>query len=127
MDKYSLLDELLVTSGNIELPLEERQEAFSQFHSKTEGFVRSRFRRQFRDFHQAENLVQETYMRLWEKAGLYKGNGKLFPYLRRVIRNLSIDYIRWHGRRWDMRNLESILEWENRLNEKGEICDGGVG
>ena len=127
MSKYSLLDELLVTSGNIELPLEERQEAFSQFYEETEGFVQKEVKMRISDFHQAENLVQETYMRLWEKAGLYKGNGKLFPYLRRVIRNLSIDYIRWHGRRWDMRNLESILEWENRLNEKGEICDGGVG
>ena len=127
MSKYSLLDELLVTSGNIELPLEERQEAFSQFYEETEGFVKKEVKMRISDFHQAENLVQETYMRLWEKAGLYKGNGKLFPYLRRVIRNLSIDYIRWHGRRWDMRNLESILDWENRLNEKGEICDGGVG
>jgi len=126
VDKYSLLDELLVTSGNIELPLEERQEAFSQFHSKIEGFVRSRFRRQFRDFHQVEDLVQDFYERLWSKAHQYRAQKQLFPYLERVIQNIIINHGKRHGRRWDIRNLESILEWENRLDEKGKFHDGDV-
>tara|TARA_Y100000294_G_C8434044_1_gene288001 strand:- start:288 stop:671 length:384 start_codon:yes stop_codon:yes gene_type:complete len=124
VSKYSSLDKLLITSGNTSIPPEERKDAFTQFHSKTERFVRRRFEMRIRDFHQVEDLVQDFYERLWSKAHQYRPQKNLFPYINRIIKNIIINHQARHGRRWDMRNLESILEWENRLNEKGEICDG---
>ena len=126
MNKYALLDELLITSGNIELPLEKRQEAFSQLYKATKGFVWKEVKKRISDFHQAENLVQETYMRLWDKADQYRAQKQLFPYLTRIIENIMINHRQRHGRRWEMRNLESILEWENRLDENGDFYEADV-
>ena len=126
MSKYADLDKLLITSGDSSIPLEERQEAFALFYSKTEGFVRSRMVKKIRDCHQREDLLQDTYERLWSKAHQYQPRQSLFPYIDRIIRNIIINYQKRHGRRWDMRNLESILEWENRLDENGEFYKDDV-
>ena len=121
MSKYADLDKLLITSGNSSIPLEERQEAFALFYSKTEGFVRSRMVKKISDYHQREDLLQDTYERLWSKAHQYRPQKNLFPYIDRIIKNIIINYQKRHGRRWNMRNLESILEWENRLDENGRV------
>ena len=126
MSKYADLDELLITSGNSSIPLEERQEAFALFYSKTEGFVRSRMVKKISDYHQREDLLQDTYERLWSKAHQYRPQKNLFPYLERVIQNIIINHGKRHGRRWNMQNLESILEWENRLDENGNFYEDNV-
>jgi len=46
--------------------------------------------------------------------------------MNRIIKNIIINHVKRHGRRWDMRNLESILEWENRLDEDGEFYKDNV-
>lgn len=124
MDSYSNLDELLVASGNKNLPIEERHEAFAQLCKATKRFVWARVSEQIKDFHQIEDLVQDVYERLWSKAHQFTAQKKLFPYLRVVIRNILINHGKRHGRRWNMRNLESIPDWSNRLNEKGKLIDG---
>src|SRR5215813_4864481 len=43
---------------------------------------------------QAEDLVQETWMRVLERAGQYNGHSRFEPWLFSIARNLAIDYLR---------------------------------
>ena len=42
----------------------------------------------------AEDLVQETFLRLYQSASRFKPEAKLSTYIRRIIVNLAIDYRR---------------------------------
>lgn len=43
---------------------------------------------------QAEDLVQETWMRVLERSGQYDGRSRFEPWLFSIARNLAIDYLR---------------------------------
>ncbi len=43
---------------------------------------------------QAEDLVQETWMRVLERAGQYNGRSRFEPWLFSIARNLAIDHLR---------------------------------
>ena len=64
MDEYQRLDELLITSGNANLPIKERQEAFAEFYRGIKGFVRSRLTKQVNNYDDREVLSQDIYTRL---------------------------------------------------------------
>jgi RNA polymerase sigma-70 factor (ECF subfamily) len=52
-------------------------------------------RRMLRDDAEAEDVAQETLLRLWRNAAsLELGEGGVRPWLRRVVSNLSIDRVR---------------------------------
>jgi RNA polymerase sigma-70 factor, ECF subfamily len=42
----------------------------------------------------AEDLVQDTWIRVLERAGQYNGRGRFEPWLFSVARNLALDYLR---------------------------------
>jgi RNA polymerase sigma-70 factor (ECF subfamily) len=43
---------------------------------------------------QAEDLVQETWMRVLERSGQYNGRSRFEPWLFSIARNLAIDHLR---------------------------------
>src|ERR1700758_5072390 len=45
---------------------------------------------------QAEDLVQETWLRVLERAGQYNGRLRFEPWLFSIARNLAIDHLRKH-------------------------------
>jgi RNA polymerase sigma-70 factor (ECF subfamily) len=64
-----------------------------------------------RDTGTAEDLVQETFLRIWNRAaGFDAEKGSLGPWLLTVARNRAIDHIRSAG----ARNLKNSLELEER-------------
>ena len=121
MDEYQRLDELLITSGNANLPIKERQEAFTEFYRGIKGFVRSRLIKQVNNYDDREVLAQDIYTRLWSKASQYRPQENLFPYIDKIIRNIIINYQKRHGRRWKSLNLEGIPNWENRIDSNGKF------
>jgi RNA polymerase sigma-70 factor (ECF subfamily) len=53
-----------------------------------------------RDLHAAEEVTQDTFMRVWERAGSYHASkGKVLPWLLTITRRLAIDRIRSQSRR----------------------------
>src|SRR3954468_10747299 len=53
-----------------------------------------------RDAGIAEDLVQETFLRVWNRAqGFDAQRGSIGPWLLAVARNRAIDYLRWGGGR----------------------------
>lgn len=56
---------------------------------------------------QAEDLVQETWMRVLERAGQYNGSSRFEPWLFSIARNLAIDHLR---RRQNAAASDEVLE-----------------
>ena len=72
-----------------------------------------------RDRDEARDLAQETFVRVYQKIGSYKGGGFL-PWLLRVVRNLCVD----HLRRRKARPPTSDVPFEQA---SGFIADPGPG
>lgn len=50
--------------------------------------------RDVRDRDVAEDLVQETFVRVWKHCGQYRGESALVSWMRRILKHCTIDYIR---------------------------------
>lgn len=57
------------------------------------------------DFDRAEDLAQETFIRLYERGGGYRDQGKLQGYLFRIATNLMRSQMRQERRRSQLRQL----------------------
>ena len=59
----------------------------------------SRFaERLLRDGTEAEDVVQETFLRLWQRAGEYQPKARVTTWLHRITHNLAVDRLRARGR-----------------------------
>jgi RNA polymerase sigma-70 factor (ECF subfamily) len=66
----------------------------------------------------AEDLLQETFIRIWNRAsGFDAARGALGPWLLTVARNRAIDHIRSAG----ARNVKNTLELEEREHQSQQI------
>jgi len=61
-----------------------------------------------RSIHDAEDVVQETYLRIADAAPRYRANGRPMPWIMTIAKNLSLMKLREHGR-LDMMPYE---DWE---------------
>ncbi|MFE6946617.1 sigma-70 family RNA polymerase sigma factor [Streptomyces chartreusis] len=68
------------------------------------------------DLHRAEDIVQETLLRYWEK-GNPEGELNVRPWLFRVARNLVIDGYRKRMARPQEVDAPEIVEWIDSENE----------
>jgi RNA polymerase sigma-70 factor (ECF subfamily) len=72
--------------------------AMAQLYDSYSKLAFSLIYRIVRDVGVAEDLVQETFLRVWNRAqGFDAGRGALGPWLLAVARNRAIDYIRSSG------------------------------
>jgi RNA polymerase sigma-70 factor (ECF subfamily) len=73
-------------------------DAMAQLYDSYGKLAFSLIYRIVRDVGVAEDLVQETFLRVWNRAqGFDAGRGALGPWLLAVARNRAIDYIRSSG------------------------------
>lgn len=47
-----------------------------------------------RDRNSADDILQETFWQVWQKAGEFKGQGAVTAWLYRIARNKSLDHLR---------------------------------
>ena len=52
----------------------------------------------------AEDIVQEVFITLWEKRDSFTFDDKLIPYVRRAVRNKSLNYLRNHSKFVELEN-----------------------
>ena len=69
-------------------------DAFDEIVAAWQGPLFGFFLKNTRDAQQAEDLVQDTLLRLYRKAWDYLPTGRFKPWLFRVARNLLIDNVR---------------------------------
>jgi RNA polymerase sigma-70 factor, ECF subfamily len=72
--------------------------AFDQLVTKYEGELKGFFYRQTRDKQQAEDLAQETFLKVYNQSWDYIPLGKFKSWMYRIGRNLFIDSIRKQAR-----------------------------
>jgi RNA polymerase sigma-70 factor (ECF subfamily) len=87
--------------GDLLRRLQQRDpQALAELYDGYGGMVFRLILRIVRDTGIAEDLVQETFLRVWNRAaGFDSQRGALGPWLVAVARNRAIDYIRAQGRR----------------------------
>ncbi len=74
---------------------------------------------------EARDIVQETFIRVWEKRGDIKSENCIMPWVKRIAINRCYDYLRWQKRNnrqkpinddLDARKLESDIGADNNIN-----------
>ncbi len=77
-------------------------QALAELYDRYGGMVYRLILRIVRDSGIAEDLVQETFLRVWNRAGGFDSErGAVGPWLLAVARNRAIDYVRAAARRGD--------------------------
>ena len=96
-----ILAVLAAGDGDLLARLKRRDpQALAELYDRYGGIVFRLILRMVRDNGTAEDLVQETFLRVWNRAGgLDSGRGAVGPWLLAVARNRAIDYLRSRGGR----------------------------
>lgn len=69
----------------------------------------SRFaERLLRDSTEAEDVVQETFLRLWQRAREYQPKARVTTWLHRITHNLAVDRLRARGRTQPLSDEEEM-------------------
>ena len=79
--------------------LRRDQEAFALLFERHRGTVGLRLVGILRDAAAADDLAQEVFLRLWERAGQWKGEAPLAAWLLRIATNLALNHLRTVRRR----------------------------
>ena len=101
MTEEALLKE--IAAGN--------EEAFRQFYLCTVRPVHSYILSLTRNSHEAEDVLQETYLKIWTDATEYRPQGKPLAWVFTIARNLC--YMRFREqRRWAEFGLSELEDCE---------------
>ena len=98
-------------------------EAFSDFYSRTRTAVYGFALSICRDVHDAEDVTQQTYLRVLDAADRYRPAGKPMAWLLTVAKRLSISLLRERGKQSPTRETdwEAVLEAHERLTPEDRI------
>lgn len=99
---------LLVAQGD--------KEAFAQLYHNTDKSIYSFILSVMRNSQDAEEIMQETYLKIWTSAGSYKSQGKPLAWMFTIARNLCYMKFRDQKREADI-GLSDLSEME-----LGEFC-----
>jgi RNA polymerase sigma-70 factor (ECF subfamily) len=69
-------------------------EAFRALVDRHAPSVTAHAKRMLRDASEAEDVVQEAFLRLWKNAPTYRAEARLGTFLHRIVHNLSVDLLR---------------------------------
>jgi len=76
------------------------EDAFSKLYDRFSGPLFGLMRQMLDDPHEAEDLLQDGFMSLWDKAANYdESKGKAFSWAVMIFRHKAIDRLRSRGRR----------------------------
>ncbi len=92
------------------------QEAFRQLYQNTDKTMYSFILSVVRNPQDAEEIMQETYLRIWTSAGSYQAQGKPLAWMFTIARNLC--YMRFRDQKHESDiGLSDLSEMET-----GEFC-----
>ncbi len=84
------------------------QEAFGQLYQRTRGAVYAMMLSMLKHAHDAQDLTQDVFVRIWESAGQYQPRGSPMAWILTIARNLARMHLRQSGRTGDL----SEEEWD---------------
>ena len=92
--------------------------AFEALFERYEGAVRRHLGNIVVDEPAAEDLLQETFLRVWTHAGQWRGQGSVKGWLFRIATNLALNHLRTRRRR-----PELPLELPDTMLDDDELPD----
>ena len=92
------------------------QEAFRQLYQHTDRTIYSFILSILKNAQDAEEIMQETYMKVWTSAGSYKPQGKPLAWMFTIARNLCYMKFREQKHQSDL-GLDDLAG-----SETGEVC-----
>ncbi len=93
------------------------REALSGFYARTRTAVYGLALSYLRSGHDAEDVTQDTYLKVWDSAGTYRPQGKPMAWLLTITRNLSLMRIRSRDKVVDM----SQEDWNMLAVESSDV------
>ncbi len=93
------------------------EEAFRKFYFCTVRSVYSYILSLTKNCHEAEDVLQETYLKIWTDASEYRPQGKPLAWVFTIARNLCYMRFREQNKRAEL----SMAEFETR--EEGKNCE----
>jgi RNA polymerase sigma-70 factor (ECF subfamily) len=101
--------------------------AFAQLYDRLSGVLYSTAIRILNDTREAEDVLQEVFLQIWEKAGSYDPSlGRPFSWVLTLTRNRAIDRLRSLRRRSEFiaeATETAVTTHLNRQQDAGEIYD----
>ena len=91
-EKDRELDRLLLRVGRGD------REAFARLYALTRGAVYALALSLLRDAHEAQDVAQDAFVRVWESAPAYRSQGSPMAWLLTIARNLARSRLRQSGR-----------------------------
>ena len=95
-EKDRELDRLLIQVGQGD------REAFARLYGLTRGAVYALALSLLRDAHEAQDVAQDVYVKVWESAPTYRPQGSPMAWLLTVARNLARSRLRQSGRQIEL-------------------------
>lgn len=86
------LDRLLISTAHGE------QEALAELYNRTRGAVYGMSLSILKNAHDAQDVTQDTFVRIWESAEQYKSSGSPMAWILTVARNLALMRLRQSSR-----------------------------
>lgn len=110
VDADELSDEPIADVALVREVLAGSHDALAALYERHAGAVFARALRLTRDPSAAEEIVQETFLILWDRAGLFDPSlGSLAGWLLTIARNRGVDRVRAAGRRAPATPFSSLL------------------
>ena len=75
----------------VELAQNGNSNAFELLFSSFKTRLHHSLFKVLRNYHETEDIVQQAFLRAWEKIGTFKGNSSFYTWLYRIGFNLAID------------------------------------
>jgi RNA polymerase sigma-70 factor (ECF subfamily) len=76
-------------------------------------------RRSLRDAEAARDVVQETFIKVWQRCATFRGDSELLPWIKAILRRGILDRLRGGGREVPMEDEETSARTEPRLAALG--------
>lgn len=74
--------------------------------------------RTVRDAETARDLVQETFIKVWQRCAQFRGSSELLPWIKSILRRATLDWLRRNRPAEPLEdNGEASAEVERRINE----------
>ena len=85
------------------------QEALAALYDHARGAVYGLALSYLKNGHDADDIAQDTFVRVWEKAPLYRPQGSPMAWILTIAKNLSLMRLREQGKRADL----APEDWES--------------
>ena len=93
------------------------QDALAELYSRTRPAVYGFALSILKNAHDAEDVLHDAYLQVWQSAGQYRTQGKPRAWLLTIVRNLALSHLRRQGR------TEPLVreDWQDRLADNPAV------